>query len=184
MLSSSRCFCSYGSGSADLAEFWKRSGGGFQHGACAQAVVIHLPDQGRDAVEFQLVAQIFDEGDVERLAVEVGVEIEQEDFEQRWAVVEGRPPAIARNPIESLRVAATAESDAHCVNTVPESDMRIEPDVGGRIAEVASALLSVDHGAAHEPRAAQHGSGVANAAFGERGADGTGGNRQSGQIDM
>ncbi len=68
--------------------------------ACARrAVVVHLRDQRVDAVELRLRPDPADEGDVERLAVEVAREIEQEDFEQRRAVVEGRPAAEARDAV-------------------------------------------------------------------------------------
>src|SRR3569833_3148084 len=170
--------------SADLAEFWKCPGGGLKHGACAQAVIVHLPDKRRDAVEFQFITQIFDKGDIERLAIQVGVEIEQEDFKQRRAVVEGRPPAVARDAVEALRVAAAAKPDTYCIDAVLEIDVRIEPDVRGGIAKVAPALLAMDDGAADEPRSAEHGGRVADAAFGERATNGAGRNRQPGQIDM
>src|SRR5215217_4100394 len=66
------------------------------------AVVIHLAYQRLDGVEFQLVTDETDEGDVEHSAIEVALEVEQEHFEQRRAIVEGRAAAEARNRIEAL----------------------------------------------------------------------------------
>ena len=73
--------------------------------SAARARADHRPSchQRVDAVEFQLVADEGDEGDVELGAVEVALEVEQEDFEQRRAVVEGRAAAETRDAVEPLR---------------------------------------------------------------------------------
>ncbi len=102
-------------------------------------------------VELELVPDPVDEGDVDRLAVEVAGEIEQEHFEQHGADVEHRPAAEARDPV----VAAPADADAHRVDAVAQPAGRIEPQVGGRIAELAPALVAVHDLAADEPGIAE-----------------------------
>src|SRR3954467_8831755 len=77
--------------SIDHAKPRKRVRGGRQHGAGAGGIVVHLADQGVHSVEFQLLADETDEGAVQRLSVKVALEVEQEDFQQGRAVVEGRP---------------------------------------------------------------------------------------------
>ena len=101
--------------------------------------------------ERELVPDPVDEGDVDLAAVEVAGEIEQEDFEQHGADVEHRPAAEARDPV----VAAIADADAHRVDAVAQPAGRIEPQVGGRIAELAPALVAVHDLAADEPGIAE-----------------------------
>ena len=62
-----------------------------------------------------------DEGDVDRLPVELGVEVEQEDFEQRRAVVEHRPHPEAGD----AGIAHVADADADRIDAVLE---RRKPD--------------------------------------------------------
>src|SRR5262249_14520760 len=81
------------------------------------------------------------------LAIEIAVEIEQEHFEQDGAYVEHRPAAEIRNAV----VASFANPDAHGINSVAEAAGRIEPQVCGRIAEGAAALVAMHRLAAHEP---------------------------------
>src|SRR5579864_2121090 len=81
--------------STDLAECRKRASRSSELFAGLAAVVIHLADQGLDRVELQLVADEADEGDIEHLAVEIALEVEQENLQQRRAVVEGRAAAEA-----------------------------------------------------------------------------------------
>src|SRR5712692_10163681 len=71
-----------------------------RRGAGAGAVVIHLAHQLFHAVERQFVADKGDEGDVQRRSIEIALEIEQEDFQQRCAIVEGRAAAKTRYAIE------------------------------------------------------------------------------------
>ncbi len=57
---------------------------------------------GSMPVELQLVANVGDERNVELLAVEIALEVEQEDFKQWRAVVERRAPAETCHPVEAL----------------------------------------------------------------------------------
>src|SRR5271169_3627619 len=132
-------------------------------------------------IEFRLFPDEADEGDVEGLAIEVAIEIEQEGFQERRAIVEGRAAAEARDAVDPL--AATA--DPHRIDAVLEAAILVEPDIGGGIAEVAAALLAMDHFAGNEPgAAAEHGGGVRNLPFRERHADRAGGDRTLLDIDM
>ena len=65
-----------------------------------------------------------------------------------------------------------------------EPAILVEADIGGRIAEIAAALLAVDHLAGNEPRAAEHRSGVCDLPLGQRHADGAGGDRPLLDVDM
>ena len=67
-------------------------------------------------VELLLVADPADQGDVDRLPVEVAVEVEQEHFEQRRAVVERRPAAEIGDAV----IAHVADADAHRIDAVLE----------------------------------------------------------------
>ena len=60
----------------------------------------------------------------------------------------------------------------------------VEPDIGGGIAEIAAALLAMDHFAGHEPGAAEHGGGIRDLSLRQRHADGAGGDRPLVDIDM
>ena len=60
----------------------------------------------------------------------------------------------------------------------------VEADIGGGIAEVAAALLAMDHLAGRKPRPAQHGGGVLDLPLGQRHPDRAGGNRPLGDVDM
>ena len=64
-----------------------------QNFAGLDAVVLHLGDERLDAVKLLLAADEAVEGDLDLLAVEIAVEVEDEDLEQRRAIVEGRAPA-------------------------------------------------------------------------------------------
>ena len=65
-----------------------------------------------------------------------------------------------------------------------EAAILVEADIGGGIAEVAAALLAMDHLAADEPRSAQHRGGVVDLALRQRHADRAGGHRPLLDIDM
>src|SRR4051794_25094183 len=54
-----------------------------QHGASPAAVLVHAGHQRVHALEFQLLTDEADEGDVQPRSVLIAVEIEQEHFEQR-----------------------------------------------------------------------------------------------------
>src|SRR5882757_2732355 len=163
-----RASSAFRSCSIDRSESWKhiwRRGEGRARGG---AVVIHLAYQRLNGVEFQLVANETDEGDVEDVAVEVALEIEQEHFEQRRAIVEGRATAVAGDTIDARGPAA----DPHRIDAVLERAVLVEADIGGGIAEIAAAPFAMDHLAGDEPWPAQHGGGVSDLAFRERHADG------------
>ena len=61
------------------------------------------------------------------------------DFEQRRAIVEGRPRAEARDAVADR----AADADAHRIDAVLQAAVRIERDVRGRKAEVAPALVAL-----------------------------------------
>src|ERR1700726_2728770 len=77
--------------------------------------------------------------------------IKKKDFEQPGAGVKHRPPAETRHPV----VAPPADTDAHRVNAVAQPACRVEHEVGGGKAELAAALVAVDHRTRHEPRIAE-----------------------------
>src|SRR5205823_4058043 len=125
-----------------------------------------------------------DEGNVEHGVIEVALEVEQEHFEQRRAIVEGRAAAEARDRIEARLVLPLAAADPHRIDAVLETAILVEADIGGGVAEIAAALLAMDHLAADEPRPAQHGGGLVDLALRQRHADRTGGHRPLLDIDM
>src|SRR5258708_623369 len=168
----------------DYPEPRKRVRGGCERRAGPGAVVVHLLHQRIDPVELQLVADEADEGDIERRAIEIAREIEQEHFEQWRAIVEGRAAAEARHAIESHLILSLAPSDPHRIDAVLEAAILVEANIGGGIAEIAAAFLAMDHLAGHKPRPAQHSGGVRDLPLGQRHADGAGGNRPLLDIDM
>src|ERR1700691_1056035 len=62
--------------------------------------------------------------------------------------------------------------------------MLVEADIGGRITEIAAALLAMDHLAGNEPRAAEHRGGVGDLPLGQRHANVAGGDRPFLDVDM
>ena len=65
-----------------------------------------------------------------------------------------------------------------------EPAILVEPDIGGGIAEIAAALLAMDHLAGNEPGTAEHRGGVLDLALRERHPDRAGGDRPLVDIDM
>ena len=155
----------------------KRAGGFRQRGARDAAVVVHAPHQVVDAVEFHLGPDPFDESDIDRLPVEIGGKIEQEYFEQHRADVEHRAAAETCHAV----MVATADIDAHGIDPVPQSAGRIEPQIGGRIAELAPALVAVHHLAGYEPGEAEHLGGIGDVPLG-RARHGSGRRRCGGRC--
>ena len=151
----------------DRAERRKRVRRARQRRARKARVVVHAPHQRVDRVEFQLRPDPADERDVDRRAVEIAGKIEHMHLEQRRAVVEGRPRAEARDAVADH----AADPDAHRIDAVLQPAIRIERDVRGRKAEVAPALVALDHRAGREPRIAEQFGGLDHAALGQRGAD-------------
>src|ERR1700722_14788553 len=90
------------------SQFGEGIGRGRQAFAGRAAVVIHLADKRVDAVKLQLLAEEGDEGNVQAAAIKVALEVEQEDFEQWRAVVEGRTPAKNPDPVAALLPPADA----------------------------------------------------------------------------
>ena len=138
-----------------------------QRGARDAAVLVHAPHQIVDGIELHLRPDPFDERHVDRLSVEIAGKIEQEDFEQHGADVEHRAAAETRDAV----MPASADVDAHGIDSMPEPAGRIEPQIGGGIAELAPALVAVHDFAGNEPRKAEHLGGVGDVAVGQRGAD-------------
>ena len=143
-----------------------------------------MPDQRVDAVELQFVTDEADKGDIEGGAIEVALEAEQEHFEQRRAIVEGRTAAEACDGVKTFLIFSLTATDPHRIDAMLEAAILVETDIGGGIAEIAAAFLAVDHLAGDEPRPAQHGGGVVDLALGQRHADGAGGYRPFRDIDM
>src|SRR5262249_11621859 len=114
-----------------------------------------------------------DEGDVDWLAVEIPLEVEHVGFQQWRAIVEGRPRPEARDTVMDLVV----DRDPHRVDAVLEPALRVERDIRGRKPEIASALITCDHGAVREPRIAEQLGRLDDAALDQRGADRGGGDR-------
>ena len=77
-----------------------------------------------------------------------------------------------------------AAADPHRIDAVLETAILVEADIGGGVAEIAAALLAMDHLAADEPRPAQHGGGFVDLALRQRHADRAGGHRPLFDIDM
>ena len=102
-------------------------------------ILVHAADQVLGAVEFHFRPDPADEGDVEGRAIKVAGEIEQEDLEQHRAVVERGAPAEARHSV----IARAADADPHRIDAVLEAAIRAEPEVRGRVAERAPALVAM-----------------------------------------
>src|SRR5271155_151307 len=162
------------------SQFGEGIGRGRQALAGAAAVLIHLANERVETIELQFFAKEGDEGDVQAAAIEVALEIEQEDFQQRRAVVESRAAAKTRHPVEAL----ITLTDAHRIDTVLETAILVEPDVGGRIAEVAAAFLAMDDFPGNEPGPTQHSGGLVDLSFRERHTDRAGRDRPFGDVDM
>ena len=84
----------------------------------------------------------------------------------------GRRPKLA-----TPSMTFAADADPHRIDAVLQSAGRIEPQIGGREAEIAAALLAVDHLAGRKPRIAEQLGGLDHAAGCQRRADGAGRDR-------
>ena len=90
------------------------------------------------------------ERDLDRAAVEVAVEVEEMRFEQLLRRLEGRADAEAG---DAGMLAAVVERHAHRVDAVRGPLIVAEREVGGRIAELAAALVAaLDHALDRERR--------------------------------
>src|SRR6202165_3856990 len=148
------------------------------------AVVLHLAPQRFDAVELQFFPNKGDEGDVERFSIEIALEIEQEELQQRRAIVEGRAAAEAGDAIKAHLVLSLAMADPNRIDAMLEPAVLVEADIGGGIAEIAAAFLAMDHQTCNEPRAAEHRGGGFDLPLRERHPDRAGGDRPLLDIDV
>src|SRR6185437_9642217 len=158
---------------SNLPQHRENLAGALERIAGLRAVAHHLALEHIDRFEFLLVADPPDEGDVDRPAIEVAVEVEQEHFQEGRAVVEHRPHAEAGDAIMAL----AADANAHGIDAVLETASRIELDVGGRKAKIAPAFFPVDHFAGDEPGRAEQLGGLHHLALAERRAHRAGGYR-------
>ena len=107
---------------------------------CPPRVLVHLCDERLDVVEPLLASRIQPTNSTSSVcAVEVAGKIEQEDFEKRRAVVEGRPAAEVRDTVED----AVADRRRARRKSRGEGGSLREAQVGRRIAERPSALVAV-----------------------------------------
>ena len=113
--------------SADSPKLRKHTRCSGQRRTGAGAVVIHLPHQGIDGVELQFVADEGDEGDIERRAVKIALEIEQEDLQQRRAIVEGRTATEAGDAVEALGTTASSTASMRCGSAAAPSALTPSP---------------------------------------------------------
>src|SRR6185503_6114468 len=138
-------------GSASLANSARKMAQ-LQAGAGLLRVPMHLLDQRLERVETYFVAQASDEIDVEVAPVEVAIEIEQMNLEQRDRAVERRSGAEARDGRER-REARTIDPDGE---DAPERDhLSMQREVGRREAQFAPQPLSELHPAADPVRPAE-----------------------------
>src|SRR6185437_9291900 len=96
--------------------------------AGAGAVGLHLRDKRLAGVELAVGADEVDELDLDVSAIEVTVEVEQEDLEHRHAVIIGR----ARAEIGSAVVDFAVDVDAYGIDPVAERRAARQRYVGGR----------------------------------------------------
>src|ERR1700750_1879925 len=89
-------------GRLKVTQKWERISGTLERIARLRRVAGHMALEGFDRVELLLVANPPDEGDVDRLTVEIAVKVEQKYLEQRCSVIEHRPAAEARNPVMTV----------------------------------------------------------------------------------
>src|SRR6478736_9133497 len=111
----------------------------------------HMALEDFDRVEFLLVADPPDEGDVNRPTVKVAVKVEQKYLEQRCSVIEHRAAAEARNPVMTF----PRDLNAHRVDAVLETARGSELQIGRRKTQLATALVAMDDLAGNEPGRAQ-----------------------------
>ena len=128
------------------------------------AVLVHLDDQRRQRVEFELGPEPGDEGDVDTAAVEIAGIVEDEGLELGGAVVEGRPAAEAGDAV----MPGAVDLHADGIDAVAQAAVARQVHVGGGIAELAAALLAMDDDAAHEPGPAEQRGGARDVATPER----------------
>src|SRR3954467_9941269 len=154
-------------------------------GARGLDVAMHLVDEPLDRVEAPLAAQPGEEGDPQLALVEVALEVEQESLDEHAAAGdEGRPHADAgrRRPPAPLTV--LLEGGAAGVDAVAGVDERVVGDeVGGRVAELAAALVAMDDASPQLERRAQEAVGLLELAGDHQPADVRGGDDLAVHLD-
>src|SRR5258708_11502932 len=87
----------------------------------------HLAYQRLDTLELQLLADECDDSDVQRRSVEIALEIEQENLQQRRAIVEGGTAAETGDAVKTLDPAA----DPHRIDAMLEAAACGKATIGG-----------------------------------------------------
>ena len=123
----------------------------------------HLRGERFGRAEFRVLAHEGDEFDFDGLAVEVPIEIEEEDFEQRQARIEGRPGAEIGRASDRL----AASIGANGINAVLQRNTIFEADIGGRETQALSAPCPALHHAGNAPIAPEQLGGPGDVALGE-----------------
>ena len=123
--------------SSDHSELRKRPRRRRQRRAGPRALVVHLAHSARR----RRISVHRDEGNKGESAspVKVALKVEQEHFQQRRAIVEGRAAPKRRRRRDVLRRGRPAPR-----RCMLERGILVEADVGGRVAEIAAAFLAMD----------------------------------------
>src|ERR1700678_864683 len=104
-------------------------------------VAVHFGDKRVEGTELQLIPDSLDELDFHLAPIEVAVEIEEMNFEQRRTVVDRRARAEAGDGRESAPVDSRHDS----VNSVSKLVGRLERDIRRRHAKCAPQALTRNH---------------------------------------
>ena len=126
--------------------------GRFQYRAGIVGVNVHLCYQIVDVLVFLLPSQSVDEVDVDIAAVDVLVEIEEVDLQQRLRAVERGSRSHTRDAVAGPVPQAR---DSHRENAGYGALAAPQIDVGGRIAKAAADLFAFDDLAGHAVRPAE-----------------------------
>jgi hypothetical protein len=122
-------------------EAWRTTGTRIRGEALPRlpCVLPHLGYERIDRREARLLAQKCNEDDIDRMAVEFGVEIEHMDLEQRRTVVELRPAAETRHP----GVLDASENHLNSVSLLPLNSALMNEPVRIRPGSTVSTLTPV-----------------------------------------
>src|SRR3954468_19573258 len=131
-------------------------------GARGLDVAMHLLDEPLDRVEAPLAAQPGEERDPQLAVVEVALEVEEEGLDEHAAAGdEGRPHADAGRRRPPAPLPLLLEGGPAGIHAVAGIDERVVGDeVGGRVAELAPALVAVDDASPQLERRAQEAGGL------------------------
>src|SRR4051794_9036410 len=128
-------------------------------------VLVHLVDQLLNVGVVALAAQALDEGDAQSVAVEVLFAVDQVGLDQdAAAALEGRADTDVDGGGD-----AVGESGVDAV--AGDDEAVVGDDVGGREAELASALIARDDFALDHERGAEAATGSVHLAGGDQGPD-------------